>query len=106
MKCGSSIHASASRRGAGDLRYTFESGHSVAAQYMSLWAIGGSRPVYSMSLLAPDRIGWLRLSSVSCALLGDIPVGMVRHQQRRDDTDNGASGYVAGNGVAGSGPGQ
>ncbi len=27
-----------SRRGAGDLRYTFESGHSVAAQYLSLWA--------------------------------------------------------------------
>ena len=25
--------------GAGDLRYTFESGHSVAAQYLSLWAI-------------------------------------------------------------------
>ena len=37
-KCGSSIHAgcSASRRGAGDLRYTFENGHSVAAEYLSL----------------------------------------------------------------------
>ena len=42
-KCGSSIHAecSASRRGAGDLRYTFESGAPKNAS--THWQLGGAK---------------------------------------------------------------
>ena len=45
----------ASRRSAGDFRYTFESGHSVTAQYLSLWATKRQfAGLLRGSLVAPD----------------------------------------------------